>query len=191
MKYSVFRGEVQELRSASTIADGIAIKRPGALTYAHCSALVDDYVTVSESEIASAILLLLEEYKLVAEGAGAVAVAAAMYQKVDIRGKRAVCVLSGGNVDVNVIDRIINQGLYKTGRVMDVETLLDDRPRQLQGLLDCLSGAGVNVLSVAHDRDVTELGRVRVKLRLETRGQRHVAQVLAELEARGYRVKGW
>ena len=193
MKNSVEHGRVMTLDSVATIADGIAVKRPGERAVAQCRTTVDEWVTVSESEIASAILTLLEDHKMVAEGAGAVSVAAVMHGKVNLYGKRTVCVVSGGNVDVNLIGRIISKGLYTTGRVVDIETTLDDRPNQLRGLLDVLSRAGANILSVSHDRETShvELGSCVVRVRLETRGREHVPQVLAELNAHGYIVRHW
>ena len=113
MKQSIEHKKIEKLASVSTMADGIAVKEPGTLTFEACMKYVDGIVTVTEAEIASAILMLLEKHKMVAEGAGAVSVAAAMTNKVDIKGKNVVCVVSGGNVDVNVLDRIIDKGLQE------------------------------------------------------------------------------
>ncbi len=190
MKSSLEAGAVETLASVVTIADGIAVKRPGDETFALCQQYADGIVTVSENEIASAILTLLEDYKVVAEGAGAAAVAAAMYGKVDIRGCKAVCLVSGGNVDVNLISRIISKGLKKTGRVMEFSTVLDDKPRQLSALLDVVSHAGANILSVRHDRDDTnvDVGKCVIDLSLETKGREHAAEIIEILTQKGYSI---
>ncbi|MCC8194008.1 MAG: threonine ammonia-lyase, partial [Deltaproteobacteria bacterium] len=145
---------------------------------------------VNESEIASAMLTLMEEYKLVAEGAGAVSVAAAMYGKVDVRGKNVCCVVSGGNVDVNILALVINKGLKKTGRVMEFETILEDKPRQLKRVLGILADEGANILAVQHERESgdTEVGQCVVGLKLETRGPEHIEQITQALQHRGYSV---
>ncbi len=190
MKQSLDLGYSCRLDQVNTIADGIAVKCPGDETFRLCQQYVDEIVTVKESEIASAILRLLEDYKMVAEGAGAVSVAAAMYGKVDTRGKKIVCVVSGGNVDVNIVARIISKGLKKTGRVIEVQTVLDDKPNQLRTLLDCISSMGANILSVHHDRDEIDMdiGKCAVDVVLETRGTTHAQQLLDQLQQSGYQV---
>ncbi len=191
MKRSLEARSIVTLPRVATIADGIAIKRPSDTTFALCRQYSDGILTVSESEISSAILTLLEDYKIVSEGAGAVAVAAAMYGKLDIRGKRVVCIVSGGNVDVNIIERIIASGLMKTGRAVELTTIIDDKPRQLRGLLDIISETGANILTINHDRDGkdVEIGKVLVEVKLETRGSEHIEQVRSAIEAAGYMVK--
>ncbi|MDR0469988.1 MAG: threonine ammonia-lyase [Peptococcaceae bacterium] len=188
LKRSMDGGKVVTLSSVSTIADGIAVKRVGDEPFALCQQYVDGVVTVKEGEIAAAILRLLEEHKIIAEGAGAVAIAAAMYDKVDLRGKKAACVLSGGNVDVNVIAQIIAKGLKKAQRVIAVQTILDDKPRQLSSFLGILSETGANVLSVHHDRDNidTDVGKCVVDVSLETRGPDHAEQICETLRRSGY-----
>ena len=126
----------------ATIADGIAVKRPGDLTFALCQQYVDEIVTVSEDEIASAILALMEGQKTVAEGAGAVPAAAVMFGKVDTSEKKTVCLVSGGNVDVTTLSRIITKGLIKTGRIADITTKVEDKPGSLLQLLKVVADSG-------------------------------------------------
>ena len=130
MKNSLDHHAVEELPSISTIADGIAVKKPGELTYELCSKYVDEIVTVTDDEISAAILALMEQHKLVTEGAGAVPVAAAMFGKVDLKGKKAVCVLSGGNIDVTILSRVIKRGLLMSGRNCQLMIELMDKPGQ-------------------------------------------------------------
>ena len=125
MQRSVKGGKIETLESVSTIADGIAVKCPGDLTYELCQKYVDEIVTVTDDEISAAILALMEQHKLVTEGAGAVAVAAAMFGKVDIKGKKAVCLLSGGNIDVTILSRVIKRGLLMSGGVVNHERCAD------------------------------------------------------------------
>jgi len=191
MKMSLDSGRIKELQSVYTIADGIAVKRVGDETFPLCQQYVDGIVTVKESEIASAILCLLEDYKMMAEGAGAVSVAAAMYGKVDMRGKSVVCLVSGGNVDVNVVAQIISKGLKKTGRVIAIETVLEDKPCQLRELLDVFSHLDANILTIGHDRDNAEVdvGKCVVDISLETRGREHADQIVATLRQYGYELR--
>lgn len=190
MKNSIEMGKICTLPRIATMADGIAVKRPGEETFALSQQYVDGFVCVNESEIASAMLMLMEDYKMVAEGAGAVSVAAAMYGKVDIRGKNVCCVVSGGNVDVNIVALVINKGLKKTGRVMEFETILEDKPRQLKKLLDILADEGANILAVQHERESGDMdvGKCVVGLKLETRGREHASQITQALERQGYEV---
>lgn len=182
------RQSVVGIENVSTIADGIAVKRPSELTFELCSRYVDKIVTVSDAEIASAMLLLMERYKMIAEGAGAVAVAAAMYSKQDLSGKKAVCVLSGGNVDVNVLSSIINKGLKNTGRITQFSTELIDRPRQLSTFLQIVSGQGANILNISHDRNRTDvdIGRCFVDITVETRNHDHARELLDAIKTHGY-----
>ena len=121
MLKSIDDGKIEKLDSVSTIADGIAVKEPGDITFAMCQKYVDGIVTVSDDEIAAAILALIEQQKLITEGAGAVSVAAAMFNKVDVKGKKVCCLLSGGNIDVTILSRVIKRGLLKSGRTRTVE----------------------------------------------------------------------
>ncbi|MCI8515148.1 MAG: threonine ammonia-lyase [Lachnospiraceae bacterium] len=190
MLESVRKGEVTELTSVSTIADGIAVKKPGVLTFEACMKYVDEIVTVSEDEIATAILALMETHKSVAEGAGATSVAAAMFGKVDVKNKNTVCVVSGGNIDVNILSRVITKGLTKTGRILEISTLVQDKPGQLLKLLELVSEAGVNIISINHERENerSQVGSCVVKMVLETRNTEHCEELERSLETHGYPV---
>ncbi|MBU5465148.1 threonine ammonia-lyase [Anaerotignum sp. MSJ-24] len=183
-------GEPTELESVSTIADGIAVKKPGDLTYELCSKYVDEIVTVSEDEIASAILKLMEAQKTVAEGAGAVPVAAVMFGKVKTEGKKTVCVVSGGNVDVTTLSRIITKGLSKSGRMCEITTKVLDKPGQLINLLDIVSKTGANIIRVNHSREakLSDVTHCVVTMALETRNPEHVEEIRKALVAGGYEI---
>ena len=185
---SLEAGHILTLPSVHTIADGIQVKTPGDLTFEMCRQYVDKAVAVSENEIAGAILSVLEKQKLVAEGAGAVGIAAAMYGKVDLRGKTVCALLSGGNVDVTMLERIITRGLAKAGRTANFATVLPDQPKTLATLLNIMSDMGVNVLEVNHERGNLKapVGSCVVHLLVETRDALHVQQMYEALRAQGY-----
>ena len=188
MYLSRHSGMPTELRSVSTIADGIAVKKPGDLTFELCQRYVDEIVTVGEDEIASAILALMEGQKTVAEGAGATPVAACMFGKVDVSEKKTVCVVSGGNVDVTTLSRVITKGLSKSGRLVELTTKVLDKPGSLLQMLQLVSQSGANILNINHsreDRD-SEVGACIVSLVLETRNSDHVAAIKLALTDAGY-----
>lgn len=188
MKNSLSEGHPIQLANASTIADGIAVKQPGDLTYDIVSKYVDEVVTVDEDEIAAAILFLLEKCKIVSEGAGAVPVAALMHGKFKPEGK-VCCVVSGGNIDVTTLQRIVDRGLAKSGRMGKISVMLQDKPGVLTVLLDVIAKAGANILAIEHDRvDNSALNTARVELSIETNSQDHLDEVLRQLEAHGYHV---
>ncbi len=189
MQQSLREGHPITLSSAHTIADGIAVKTPGDLTYELCQKYVDEVVTVDEDEICNAILTLLEKCKIVAEGAGAVSVAALLHNKFKAEGKIA-CLVSGGNIDVTTLQRILDKGLMKAGRLAQVCTLIEDRPGRLHRLLAVVSDSGANVVSIRHDRTNMEsgIGMAMLELTLETHNQQHLDQVLATMEQNGYRI---
>ena len=191
MQAAVEAGELVTLDAASTLADGIAVKRAGEITFEHVQALVDDIVTVTEEEIASAILYLLEKEKTVAEGAGAVGVAALMHHKLPrLEGKRVCSVISGGNIDVNVVARVIERGLVKDGRLVRINIRLLDKPGQLTIVSGIISGLRANVIEVHHSRAFSErFGDTTLLLTLETRGPEHVEEILGGLREHGYRVE--
>lgn len=188
MKESLDAGKIVTLDSVNTIADGIAVKTPGTLTFDICSQCVDEVVTVTEEEISVAILTLIEKQKTVAEGAGATTVAAAMFHKVDVKGKKVVCVVSGGNIDVNILSRVLNKGLIKSGRLLELTTEIVDKPGQLNTLLSLISSTGANILSINHNRYTVDLGvnMCQVDLVLETKSPEHVQNIYELLEANGY-----
>ena len=151
---------------------------------------MDEIVTVSEDEIAVAILTLMEQQKLVAEGAGAVAVAAAMFGKVDVKGKKAVCVISGGNIDVNILSRVIERGLVRSGRKCQLTVELLDRPGQIKHLSRIIAEEGGNVISVHHKRADERLGinGCYVYVTLETKNFEHVKRIKQALADFGFKL---
>ncbi len=175
--------------SAKTIADGIAVKRAGARTLEVVRRYVDDIALVDEEEIAEAILVLLEREKTVAEGAGAVGLAALLARRLPVDGKRVAVVLSGGNIDVNVVSRIIERGLVKTGRLARTRVVVPDVAGALAGVTRAVAAAGANIVEIRHDRAFAEaaLGETVIELCLETRGFDHIAEVHAELAKVGVR----
>jgi threonine dehydratase len=191
MLASLEEGRLVTVEAASTLADGIAVKRAGELTFEHVKRYVDEIVTVSEEEIASAILYLLEKEKTVVEGAGAVGVAALLNRKVrGLEGQRVVAVLSGGNIDVNVVARIIERGLVKEGRLVRIIVHLPDKPGQLAKVSTAVAGHRANVIEVHHTRAFSHrFGDTTLQLTLETRGHDHVEEILRALRERGYHVE--
>lgn len=171
-----------------TLADGIAVKTPGEKTYEIISKYVDDIVTVSEDEISAAILTLMEKQKLVAEGAGATPVAAALFNKLPIEGKKTVCLVSGGNIDVNILSRVITRGLVTGGRLAHLVVNLEDKPGQLKRVIDIVSKCGANVVSVHHDRSDANMPITSciLKLSLETRDIQQIKEIIDHLEADGF-----
>lgn len=188
MKRSLDEGHRVKLDNVKTIADGISVKEPGELTYDICSKYVDGVVTVSDDEVAAAILALLEKQKMVAEGAGAVAIAAAMFGKLPLEGKKVVCLLSGGNIDVNMLNRAMTRGLVKSGREVTLTIDLTDQPGALSGVCKVIAGLGANVLSVVHERisSSTNINSCVIHVELETRNNEHVQQLKDGLAAAGY-----
>ena len=182
--------EAITLDRVSTFADGIAVKHPSEKTFSLVEQYVDGVVTVTEDEIAAAILALIEKQKLIAEGAGAVGVAAAMFDKVDLKGKKAVCLVSGGNIDVNILNRVITRGLVMSGRNTNLMIALEDKPGQLQGVSEIISRCGGNVVSVYHDRADTSMTITSCYLRLglETRDQAQIKEIREALAAAGFRL---
>ena len=187
MADSLRAGHILTLPEVHTVADGIQVKTPGEKTFAICREAVDEVVTVGEAEIASAILTVLERQKLMVEGAGAVGVAAAMYGELDLRGKTVCALLSGGNLDVTMLERIITRGLAREGRTVGFSTVLPDRPRALAGLLGIVSELGANVLEVSHERSSlkADLGSTVVHLLVETRNRAHVDELFDALHRAG------
>ncbi len=190
MANSLKDGKIIHLDSVSTIADGIAVKEPGVNTFELCNRYVDDIVTVSDDETAAAILTLIEKQKLVAEGAGAVSVAAAMFSGLPIEGKKVVCLVSGGNIDVNMLNRIISHGLKKCGRSCSMKINLFDKPGQLASVCGIIADLGGNVISVIHDR-MNPSSRVNdciLRLELETRNPEHIEILRKGLTDAGFQL---
>ena len=187
---SVRDGKIERLDSVSTIADGIAVKEPGVNTFEYVKEFVDEVVTVSEDEIATAILTLIEQHKMIAEGAGAVAVAAAMFDKVPVKGKKVVCVVSGGNIDVTILSRVIKRGLSRSGRNHSLLVELVDKPGQLRGVSNIIADKGGNVISVHHERagEGTDINGCFLRIVLETRNFEHIKEITDALTAAGYKL---
>ena len=176
------------LDQAETFADGIAVKHPGDITYQLVEQYVDEIVTVSEDEIAAAILALIEKQKVIAEGAGAVSVAAVLFHKLPVEGKKVVCIVSGGNIDVNILSRVITRGLLTSGRNVSLTIALTDKPGQLQEVSEIIARCGGNVVSVHHDRSDANMAITScfLKLGLETRDHAQIVQIQKELTQAGF-----
>ncbi len=182
--------KIERLDGVSTIADGIAVKEPGDHTFEYCQKYVDEIVTVNDDEIAAAILALMEQHKLVTEGAGAVAVAAAMFDKVDIKGKKAVCILSGGNIDVTILSRVISRGLQMSGRTCQLMIELVDKPGQLKNVARIIADMGGNVISVHHERanEGSDVNGCYLRIVLETRNYEHITEIKQALTDFGFKL---
>ena len=176
------------LDQAETFADGIAVKHPGDITYQLVEQYVDEIVTVSEDEIAAAILDIKEKKKVIAEGAGAVSVAAVLFHKLPVEGKKVVCIVSGGNIDVNILSRVITRGLLTSGRNVSLTIALTDKPGQLQEVSEIIARCGGNVVSVHHDRSDANMAITScfLKLGLETRDHAQIVQIQKELTQAGF-----
>lgn len=193
MLKSMDDGEIETLDNVNTIADGIAVKTPGTLTYELCEKYVDGIITVSDDEIALAILTLLEQQKLIAEGAGAVPVAAVMNGKIpDIEGKNVCCLVSGGNIDVTILSRVIERGLKMGGRTADIRIALSDRPGQLSGVSRIIAEQGANVVSVNYDSTDLDMNITDCYLNIgvETRDFEHIVSIKQALKDAGFVVCG-
>ncbi len=190
MEQAFHNHKLAALDTVHTFADGIAVKAPGDVTYDMVCKYVDDIVTVTEDETAAAILSLMEKQKVVSEGAGAVSVAAVMFHKLPVEGKKVVCVVSGGNIDVNILSRVINRGLIKTGRKASLTLALLDKPGQLTEVSSIISELGANVTKVDHnttseDMDVNDC---YLTVQMETRDFAHVQRIREEFVARGFKI---
>ena len=190
MYNSVKNGKKERLDSVSTIADGFAVKEPGDNTYALVSKYVDDIATVTEGEISSAILALIEQHKLIAEGAGAVAVAAVMFDKVPVKGKKVVALVSGGNIDVTILSRVIKRGLLMSGRNHTLCIELSDKPGQLKQVSAIIADLGANVISVHHERasETMDINGCYLRIVLETRNHQHISEITSALTGAGFKL---
>ena len=184
------QGHQITLDTVHTFADGIAVKHPGDTTFSLVEQYVDDIVTVSEDEIAAAILATIEKQKLIAEGAGAVSVAAAMFHKLPIQGKKVVCLVSGGNIDVNILSRVITRGLVTSGRNANLVIALEDKPGQLVGVSNIISSCGANVISVRHERSDPNMAISSCFLRvgMETRDFAQIEEIRHRLTEAGFQI---
>lgn len=190
MLASLEHNHIETLSRVLTIADGIAVKEPGVHTFELCQQYVDEVVSVSEDEICAAILALIEHHRLIAEGAGAVSVAAAMFGKADIAGKKVCCIVSGGNIDVTILSRVINRGLMKGGRTTQMLIEMPDRPGSLLGLCNVISRFGANIISIHHERngESPDVNSCNLRMVLETRNADHIRDIHMGIEAAGYAI---
>ncbi len=190
MLNSLRDGRKETLSSVSTIADGIAVKRPGDLTYEYCKKYVNGVVSVSDEEIARAILALLEQEKMISEGAGAAPVAALLAGKLpELRGKRVCCIVSGGNIDVTILSRVIDRGLLMSGRKCTLNIEVLDQPGQLVRVAGIIAECGANVTSVHHEH-ASETGVIGcfIRIDLETRDFEHIAHIRHVLKEQGFKI---
>lgn len=190
MQQSIEHHQVECLNSVSTIADGIAVKEPGEHTFEYCQKYVDKIVTVNDDEISTAILTLIESQKLIAEGAGAVSLAAVLFGKVPVEGKKVVCLISGGNIDVTILSRVIKRGLLTSGRSCQLTVELLDKPGQLETVARIIAGQGGNVVSVHHERanEGSDVNGCFLRLRLETRNYEHIQDIRKALTEEGFKL---
>ena len=189
MYNSVKDGEIECLSSVSTIADGIAVKKPGENTYALVKEYVDEIALVTDDEVSSAILALIEKQKMIAEGAGAVAVAAVMFNKFNLKNKRVVAVVSGGNIDVTSLSRVIDRGLLKSGRSSSLLIELIDKPGQLKEISRIIADCGGNVTGVHYEKGDTEsVNGCFLRIEMETRDFEHVNLITKTLRDEGFKL---
>lgn len=190
MYNSIKEGKIVKLDSVNTIADGIKVMEPGENTFKLVSEYVDEIVTVTEDEISSAILALIEQQKMIAEGAGAVSVAAVMFNKLPVKGKKVVCVVSGGNIDVTILSRVIKRGLMNTGRSASLCIELMDKPGQLEMVSKIIADCGGNVISVHHERasEIADINGCYLRLVLETKNFDHIAMIEKALKDNGFKL---
>ncbi|NLV50210.1 MAG: threonine ammonia-lyase [Clostridiales bacterium] len=190
MKRSLIDKDCVCLDCVSTFADGIAVKKPGEITYALCSEYVDDIVTVSDDETATAILTLMEQQKLVTEGAGAVAAAAVMFGKLPLKGKKVCAVLSGGNIDVNILSRVINRGLLMAGRLTNLTIELVDKPGQLKEVSRIIADEGANVIRIQYTQggEHMDINGCYLRISMETKNRGHLQEIRKALSSAGFKL---
>ena len=189
MYNSVRDGKIECLPTVHTIADGIAVKQPGENTFRLVSEYVDDIALVSDDEVASAILALIEKQKMIAEGAGAAAVAAVMFDKFNLKGKRVVSIVSGGNIDVTILSRVITRGLMKSGRSSSLLIELIDKPGQLKDISRIIADCGGNVTGVHYEKGATEsINGCFLRIEMETRDFDHVHLITQTLRDEGFKI---
>lgn len=190
MFQSIHDNKIESLDSVSTIADGIAVKEPGENTFKYVSQYVDDIVTVTDDEISTAILTLIEQHKLIAEGAGAVSVAAALFNKLPIKNQKTVCLVSGGNIDVTILSRVIKRGLIRSGRSCLLNIELLDKPGQLKRVSQIIADLGGNVTSIHHERanEGSDINGCYLRIMLETRNYEHIDSIKSALINDGFKL---
>lgn len=190
MRNSIRDGKIECLHTVSTIADGIAVKEPGEHTFQYVQQYVDEIVTVTDDEISAAILALIERQKLIAEGAGAASVAAVMFNKVPIQGKKTVCLVSGGNIDVTILSRVIKRGLLMSGRTCTLNIELLDKPGQLKLVSEIIADLGGNVISIHHERanEGSDVNGCFLRITLESRDYAHIEEIRDALTKAGLKL---
>jgi threonine dehydratase len=191
MLNAVEHGKIETLPSVSTIADGIAVKEPGEITFHACQNYVDKIVSVTDDQVCAAILALIEKQKMIAEGAGAVALAAVMFQKIpDMKGKKVCCLISGGNIDVTILSRVINRGLLMSGRCTSLTIELMDKPGQLVAVSSIIAQCGGNVISVLHERsnEGSAVNGCYLRIQIETKDFEQIDLIEKKLKDAGFRV---
>lgn len=187
---SIKQNKRTALNHVNTFADGTAVKLPGEITFEICKNCVNEIITVSDDEIASAVLRLMEKEKVVAEGSGALPVAAVMFDKIPLEGKNIVCLISGGNIDVNILSRVINRALLKMGRISNLTIELLDKPGQLREVSGIVAQYGANVIRVRHNQggEGTDINDCYLKISMETRDFEHFEQIKNALIQKGYNI---
>ena len=186
---SIKNNQVECLKNVQTIADGIAVKQPGENTFRHVSEYVDDIALVTDDEVSSAILGLIEKQKMIAEGAGAAAVAAVMFDKFSLKGKRVVSIVSGGNIDVTSLSRVIERGLFKSGRSSSLLIELIDKPGQLKDISRIIADNGANVTGVHYEKGNTEsVNGCFLRIEMETRDYEHIQTTTQILRNEGFKI---
>jgi len=190
MFVSLRKNKRQCLKSISTFADGIAVCEPGEMSYTLCQQYVDDIVTVTDDEIATTILTLMEQQKIVAEGAGAVATAAVLFNKLPVEGKKVCAIVSGGNIDVNILSRVIARGLLTTGRLTELTIEMLDKPGQLKEVSTIIADLGANVTKVVHNAggENTDIHGCFLHVCMETKNHRHLFEIEQAIRDAGYRI---
>ncbi|MCH5226343.1 MAG: threonine ammonia-lyase [Muribaculaceae bacterium] len=190
MKISIDSGKRKTLDQVSTIADGIKVKQPGEHTFEICQKYVDEIVTVNDDEIAAAILMLMEKQKVVTEGAGASSLAAVIFHKLPVEGEKVVCIVSGGNIDVNILNRVITHGLVKSGRMVALTIDMPDRPGALADVSKAIADLGGNVISVIHERvsRSAHINSCLLHIEMETRNNEHISEIKEKLKEIGYKI---
>lgn len=189
MYNSINNNKIELLDSVHTIADGIAVKQPGENTFQIVKEYVDDVVLVSDDEVASAILALIEKQKMIAEGAGAAAVAAVMFNKVPVKDKKVVCIVSGGNIDVTSLSRVIDRGLLNSGRSSSLLIELIDKPGQLKDISCIIADCGGNVTGVHYEKGNTEsVNGCYLRIEMETKNYEHVNLIIKSLKKAGFKI---
>lgn len=190
MQKSIHDDKIERLSSVSTIADGIAVKEPGQNTFEYCRKYVDDIVTVTDDEISAAILALIEKQKLISEGAGAAPVAAVMFGKIPVKGKKVVCLVSGGNIDVTILSRVIKRGLLMSGRTCTMTIELLDKPGQLLNVSRIIAEQGGNVISIHHERanEGSDVNGCFLRITMETKDYAHIESIHKALTDYGFHI---